>query len=322
MNKNSFKNKKIVKIGFFAVIIMMLIVILAFFPKDNKTDTKESHSNQKETIAKQKIPDKKDPLEKTKKATEYLYRDQIIPIGEKEEYPFEQTNILKNQLLEYAEKGDYKSLLSKGNSMTSKYKFSKGDNLDIAGILYDASTMYAVKDETNREKFGEEINKSTTPEMLIASTMWADNFSRRPVIEDESSLGPVGYDHFNYGEHRIYRNEKEANDEKTFHNRNIPQEIFSIYDDTNAVYAYELTIPNNNGLPLTAYIREDFEGKLHFYGMYAPDDLKHNEQTLAWWEEHDYLFESAENEKEKYYKNNTDGKISKEQVDNLFKQGY
>ena len=320
-------NRKLIQILFLVAIGIILAINLIFFAKknDKKKEVEEKEvATEVKTSTEEKNEEEKDPLEKTNEATELLYREHITPIGNGEEYPLEKSKGLKNELLELAERGKYGELLLKANSITEEYRFSQGINLDIAGIIYDAGIISDAHDNNlERLEYGEVVASSKTPEMLIASTLWSDNFARRAVIQDFSSLAPVGFDEFDFRDSRIYRNANEAKEEPTFKNINIVEEIFTMEDQVNAVYAYDVHLESEGGLPVTVYVLEDLYGNLTFYGMYAPDDVKTYEKDLDWWQQHDILYENAEKAQEEYYEENAEkGIITKEQVDKLFESGY
>lgn len=325
--------KKIFSILFFVLIGVMLVVNFFVFKEmgdsNKKTEevmglqTQVNEKNEEENTQEKEQKEKEvDELRETKDETKFLYRAKIAAVGSGKEYPQGKSGLLKQELLKLAEVGDYASILDKGNNYTAEYSFSEGENLDIAGILYDANTMLGVAKEKNRYVFGENVKNSKTPEMLVASTLWSDNFSRRPVIEDKQSIGPVGYDRFSFLGKRVLRDKEEVAKEPTFQNRNIAQDIFNGHPDVNAIYVYEMSLINEESLPLTVYVWEDLFGDLHFYGMYIPDNIKHYAQTLAWWIEHDYLYEAAEKQQEEFYQEDKSGKITKEDIDKLFESGW
>ncbi len=317
-------NKKVLGILFIAVVVVMLIINLIFFAHHDKKAVDVVKDEPKQTVAKEKKPVQKDPLEETKKATVNLYRDKITPVGTGKEYPKTQTGILKNQLLELAEKGDYGELLKKANAATEKNKFSKGDNLDIAGIIYDAGIIADIYGkETDKIKYGEVVATSKTPEMLVLSTLFSDNFQRRPVIDDVTSIAPIGFQSVEFGQRRVFHNSQDAKDEPSFSDRNIAQDIFASKKNVNEVFAFDITIPDLHDLPVTAYVWEDLYGNLKFYGMYAPDDFKTYEHSLQWYMNQDKSYENAEKEQEKNYEEDGEkGVITEDQVDKLFDSGY
>lgn len=265
-----------------------------------------------------------DPLAMTKEVITYLYRENIAPIGEGEEYPQKQAVSLKRQLLDYAQNSNYQEILDRVSPLLNRYTFSQGINLDIAGIYHDVQIMKDFQDEEDRFKFGDMVATSKTPEMLVANTLFSDNFARRQILEDWTSIAPVGYDHFIMSEPRLFRNPEQAEGEQLFKHKNIVEEIFTVHDQVNTVYAFDIVIPQlDNGLPLTAYVWEDLFGNLSFYGMYVPDDFKTYEQPLTFWAEQDYLYDIAEKNREKYYEDLAEkGIITNEQIEMWFESGY
>lgn len=325
--------KKLFHMIFLGVIALMLVINLTLFAKKDKSEevstnenvVHEEPSSSKETdeageeTEKKEPEEKSDPLEETKSALDFLYRERITPIGSGEEYPLNQTGILKSRFLDYAEKGEYGRILEEGNNLSSQYSFSKGENLDIAGMIYDAKIIVDMVDEQDRNKYGDVVKTSKTPEMLLTSTLWSDNFARRRVIEDLQSLGPVGFDDFQVGQRRVLRTVEDAQDEPLFRYMNIAENIFTLHDDVNAIYVFDVTLPNDGGLPLTAYLWEDLYGKVHFYGMYAPDDFKTYEKTLSWWIDHDYIFDGAIQAREKRLEES--GVITEEMIEWMMESG-
>lgn len=340
MEENERKRKKTFAIVFLSVFALILAIDLIFFVDwDKKEKPNQSGEVQTEETGKTEgkntaeedgtstAGEKKktgDPLSMTKEAITYLYREHITPVGDGEEYPKEQSGPLKKELLNMAQDSDYMGILEKMNSLLDRYSFSEGPNLDIAGIYHDVILMKDLKDEEDKIKFGNTVATSKTPEMLVANTLFSDNFARRQILEDWTSIAPIGYDHFVMSQPRMFRTPEEAADEPLFKNRNVVEEIFVMHDQLNTVYAFDITIPQlDNGLPITAYVWEDLFGKIGFYGMYVPDDFKTYEQPLEWWAEQDYLYDIAEEEREKYYKDLEEkGKITEEQIEQWFDSGY
>lgn len=322
------KIKKYWKVLFLAVIGLILIINLIFFVNGDKTDKVVKEEPKKTAVKQKEVPkEKTDPLAVTKEAIGLLYREKITPIGQGEEYPSERSGILKEELLDLAKQGDYGKLLEHANSLTEQYSFSKGDNLDIAGIIYDTGLVADNIDKSmDKTDYGTILAGSKTPEMLVSNTIWADNFARRSVIEDTSSIAPVGIEYFSMSKARIYRNVKEAVDEPHFAYRNIVKEIFTIHQDVNAVYVYDLELtmqPNNDNLPVTAYVWEDLYGAVHFYGLYVPDDTETYAKNLEWWMQHDNIYEQAEKEQDKNNQQNAENDvITEEQIDQLFESGW
>lgn len=319
------KKKKIFSIVFLSIVVIMLVINLTIFSKKDD-DKKQNEVPQEEVVEEEKIEKEdefKDPLAETKKATEYLYRLNITPLGDGEEYPEDDAQFVKQRFISYAAKGDYQQIINEGNQITNKYKLSEGENLDIAGMIHDANLFKQAHEHEDRFKFGNIVKESKTPYLLIANTMWSDNFSRRPIIEDQTGLAPIGYSSFEFKERRMFRNVQEAQEEQTFNYRNIPEEIFTFHNDANTVYAQDILLPNEGGLPITAYVWEDLNGYIYFYGMYAPDDAKHYEHSLEWWMEKDHIYEAAEKQQEKNYEiQGEKGIITNEQLDKLFESGW
>lgn len=342
MQENEKRRKKPLAIVFLSALALILAIDLIFFvdwgggkktTHTVETSGKAVNKKTKETkgmknggvvstVGKKKKSD--DPLAMTKEAITYLYRDHITPVGEGKEYPKEQSGILKKQLLDLAQNSDYVGIIQKMNSLLDHYSFSKGENLDIAGIYHDVTLMKDIKDETDKIKYGDAVATSKTPEMLVANTLFSDNFARRQILEDWTSIAPVGYDHFVMSQPRLFRNPKEAANEPLFKDRNIVEEIFNTHDQVNAVFAFDITIPQlDHGLPITAYVWEDLYGKLSFYGMYVPDDFKTYEHPLEWWAKQDYLYEDAQKRQDEYYKGlGKKGTITNDQMEKWFKSGY
>lgn len=317
--------KKIAGILFLIAIGVMLVINLLFFVNNDKKSEEVAKEKKSDTKVEKVVKkEERDPLEKTKKATTLLYREHITPIGSGEEYPKEKSKTLKSELLDLAESGKYGELLLKANTLTEEYRFSEGTNLDIAGIIYDVGLIVdAYEDGLERLDLGEVVASSKTPEILIASTLWSDNFARRAVVQDFSSLAPVGHTEFDFKESRVLRNVNEAEEEPTFKDINIAKEIFTVEENVNAIYVYDVELPIDGGLPLTVYVWEDLFGNIAFYGMYAPDDFKTYAKELDWWQQHDILYKNAEKAQDEYYeKNAEEGIITNEQVDKLFESGY
>lgn len=346
MNQEQNKRKKLFSIIFLSAFALIFIITLIFFVDwDGVSESTEAEGEKTEQVA-DKDTSKKDkksseedddygfidveateedgPLAMTKEVITYLYRENIAPIGEGEEYPLEQTASLKRQLLNLAQDSDYQEILDILDPLLDKYTFSKDENLDIAGIYHDVVIMMDFMNEEDRFKFGDMIATSKTPEMLVANTLFSDNFARRQIIEDWTSIAPIGYDHFIMSEPRLFRNVEQAEDEQLFNHKNIVREIFTVHDQVNSVYAFDITIPQlDNGLPLTAYVWEDLFGNISYYGMYVPDDFKTYEQPLTFWAEQDYLYDIAEENLDKYYEDLAEkGIITNEQIEMWFESGY
>lgn len=291
--------KKLLSWIFLGAVGLMLVINLVFFAKDDKTKDVAKDEQTKETVAKdKKANEEKDPLEETKKATTNLYRNNIGAIGTGEEYDEKEAAILKNKLLKLAETGDYGLIIEEGEELMEDNTFSKGENLDIAGMIYDANTMVTALQKNDVKEYGKAAALSTVPETLVISTLFGDNFGRRYVIQDPSSLAPVGFDNVKLGERRTLRTIKDAEDEELFASQNIAEDIFNTEENVNAIYVFDIMIEDLNNLPLTAYVWEDLYGKLYFEGMYAPDDFESYEHDLQWWIDHDYIYENAEKAQE------------------------
>lgn len=330
---------------FFGVLALILVINLIFFvdwnskeqteEKENPTKIEEAANTEgnmtdetgKENETKEQdseTEEYKDPLAETKKAITYLYREHIAPIGKGEEYPKEQSELLKSELLQHAQNAEYVEIMEKMNTLIKTYRFSEGTNLDIAGIYHDVNLLYSLKDEEDPVRYGNAVATSKTPEMLVINTLFSDHFDRRQILEDWTSISPIGYNYFSIQKPRLYRNEHEAEEEQTFKHKNIVREIFIMKDQLNTVYAFDITIPQlDGGLPITAYVWEDLFGNIGFYGMYVPDDFKTYEQTLEWWAQHDHLFDNLEKRREKYYEDlGEKGIITDEQIEMWFESGY
>lgn len=333
-DKNKFNIKKMIVI--LGALLVMFVLVYLFLGNDEKDaigkeeelvagNSDEGEAVEEETGDIVKVKDAIDSLDATKSALKNLYRNNITNVGDGEEYPKNKTSILKKELLEIASTGDYGELIIKGASLSEKNAFSKDENLDIAGMLYDASLMEEHYNEQNMEIYGKQIAKSKTPEMLVIGTMFSDNFARRYILEDFASIGPVGYEEVSLTNRRSFQNPTEAEDELLYGQKNIVDSIFAIHEkEVNEVFAFDVTIDElDGGLPITAYVWEDFFGNIKLYGMYAPDDFDTYEKSIEWWMEYDDVFENAEeHQNQTYEENGKNGVITEEQIDKLFESGY
>lgn len=350
-------DKKKLSIGFIALIVVIFLVNIFVFGNDKQaegTDGKEIPNHQSGDVAYEegsvrldtkkegdttsneasdtteegtKEGEAEDPLSLIKEELDLLYRDRIPPIGYGDEYDPSETSLMKNQLLESASKGMYGEITEMFHTLTSEYKFSEGENLEIAAILQDASSVVDVftSEESTLEDFAFAVDESYHPEMLMYGTLFSPLRERRYIIQDTDSISPVeGHGGVRVENRRVLRYLEDADTEPTFGDRNIGKELFELYDDTNSVYVYDITLLDLDTLdfPGSVYIREDLFGDLWFYGFYIDDDVEHYEQTVSYWMSLDPIYEHAEQEQDKYVPPVEGDKITREDMDRWFESGY
>lgn len=288
------KNKLLILFG--AIIIMVASII--FFLNDNNKNTSKDSSKKTEEVTTNTNKETKEDEELVDENTSedsstyssgnlHLYRENIGAYGNGDEYDYQDGKILKKEFIDYAIAMDYESIIEKADNLSTDNKFSEGDNLDIAGIIQDANLLQPVSNhETEYADYGATVNLMSTPEMLLIATLKNDVQAQKYTLQDSSSLSIQGVDSLVFKEVREYSNKAETEDEPLFQLQNMAYNIFNMYganpEGVNAVYAYDLYI-DDILVDATAYIWEDLYGKLHFYGIYIADDVKHYEQTLQWY---------------------------------------
>ncbi|HCL4480231.1 TPA: hypothetical protein N2D99_002319 [Clostridium botulinum] len=202
----------------------------------------------------------------------------------KQEYPNSKTDRFAKELILKAQSGKYSDIISKVSEQMKNYNFTEGKNLKISSIYYDASIMINTLTVPEIQK-GKIVKGMKNPEMLVIGSMQISEKSRRDVIYDFQSLSPIVN-----GEIKIINHEVLNMDNAD----RYVQSISNILVGADRVHKIEFSIEGKN---LYAYIVEYKNATLQFYGIYAPEDVKHNFKTIEFWAKMDENYEKMQNNK-------------------------
>lgn len=201
------------------------------------------------------------------------YDDNLYRIvNENDEYPEQESKILKIKLMDLASVASYDKILDTVKNQTSQYKFTTGTNLEIASIYHDASLMLTLitVPEANQGKIAKGM---MNPEMIVIGTMMLPEPARRPVITDKDSISPI----FS-GAVKIISSEEKHLDMTDTESQRILDEC----DGGEFIHKIVFEVEKKQ---LTAYVVGYRNATIELYGIYAPEGNKYYFQNIRFWEQ-------------------------------------
>lgn len=246
------------------------------------------------------------------------YTSLITPVGYGDkEFPVEQSQTFKEQLLREAEGGEVDALMKEVEKKLAGFRFSQEKNLEIAGLYADASFVRGLVDKSTDEMSKALPGGFKTPEMLAIMPLYFPEEARRALFHDTSSLTPLNPGPWMIKDHRTITTKEEADMDESYQDNGVAISMFNVIDGLHQIHVIELVRDEEPDVPVRAYISELNNGKLKLYGYFIPDDVTHYYKDVAFFEELDemYLNPNDEYQQEQIQKEIDEGNIPEEALD-------
>ena len=246
------------------------------------------------------------------------YTQNITPVGYGDkEFPVEQSDTFKEQLLIEAEGGEVDNLLKAMEKRIATYRFSEGKNLEIAGLYADATFAKSLVGKTPEEMRKLLPGGFKIPEMLAILPLYFPEEARRTLYKDVNSLTPLNPGPWKIKDYRMITTREEADADESYQDNGVAISMYNVMDGLHQIHVIELIRDQDPGVPVRAYIGEMTNGTLELYGYYVPDGVTHYYQTVPFFEdiEEQYLKPNDEYQQEQIQKEIEEGNIPEEAWD-------
>lgn len=289
-----------------------------FSGNDSMAINKKHTKLQEKVIETQKQTNQKESRYTEKVETPYTVNILAIGTGS-EEYPSEKSFSLKEDLLNDLETAHFNSGQKAIEKQLDAYTFSKGRNLEIAGLYEDIDTLVNYTEAKKAEKTKTLKGGFVTPEGLAIAPLFLTESDRRSFISDESSLTPLEVNaEWMIKKEYFIKNEKEAKKDDVYKEEAVARSIFNTRDGITQIHVIELENTSTPDVPVRAYIIEYANGELELYGYYVPDGVTHYYQTVAFYKGLDKTIDkNTEKDKEKQQKEIDNGNLTDDALEQL-----
>ncbi|AJD93495.1 hypothetical protein JMA_41780 (plasmid) [Jeotgalibacillus malaysiensis] len=280
---------------------------------DPKPKTEETASVVKEQSTSKNVKNDNGKQENQTIVTGYTKLITPVGYGEKE-FPLEQSDTFKEQLLIEAEGGEVDNILKEMEKRIATHRFSEGKNLEIAGLYADATFAKGLVDKTPEEMRKLLPGGFKTPEMLAILPLYFPEEARRTLYKDVNSLTPLNPGPWKIKDYRMITNRVEADADEAYQDNGVAISMYNVMDGLHQIHVIELIRDQDPGVPVRAYVGEMTNGTLELYGYYVPDGITHYYQTVSFFEdiEEQYLKPNDEYQQEQIEKEIEDGNIPEE----------
>ncbi|AMN31400.1 hypothetical protein BFS06_11930 [Clostridium perfringens] len=203
----------------------------------------------------------------------------ILGNGDKE-YPNDKAKKLLGQLKLYASNIEYDKIINAVRPYINDYRFSLGDNQEIATMYNDASLMLSIKLASDSAK-GTIAKAMRNVEMKAVGSLMLPELSREELIIDQNSLTPIIS-----GKPVIVSNEVINLNDKSKIKEEDKEKVEDIIENCDKLLSlHKLTLNLDKKNKVSAYMVCNLDGTVDIYGFYALNGAKTPYQTVAYWKE-------------------------------------